>query len=115
MADAFSDRLDNCYNLLTKKYPQKIDVPNERRFVGFDAYNKAIAEADVVLIATPPGFRPIHFAEAISNNNHVFMEKPVATDSPGNSRVLATAEEAKQKKMNVVVEQQSGVQGTSGS
>src|SRR3546814_7675944 len=100
MADAFSDRLDNCYNLLTKKYPQKIDVPKERRFVGFDAYKKAIDEADVVLIANPPGLRPIHFDEAISINKHVFMEKQVYPDSPGISSVLVTTAEANHTKLN---------------
>lgn len=103
MADAFSDRLEKCHKLLSQKYGKKVDVPEDKKFVGFDAYKHAIAEADVLLIATPPGFRPIHFEEAIRNNKHVFMEKPVATDSPGIRKVLATAEEAKKKKLNVVV------------
>ncbi|HYH57420.1 MAG TPA: Gfo/Idh/MocA family oxidoreductase, partial [Anseongella sp.] len=103
MADAFGDRLETCYGILSKKFGKKVDVPEDRRFVGFDAYKQAIAEADVLLIATPPGFRPIHFEEAVRNNKHVFMEKPVATDSPGIRKVLATAEEAKRKKLNVVV------------
>jgi myo-inositol 2-dehydrogenase/D-chiro-inositol 1-dehydrogenase len=103
MADAFSDRLESAYKELSEKYADKIDVPKERRFVGFDAYKKAIALADVVLLATPPGFRPSHFEEAINQNKHVFMEKPVAVDSPGIRKVLATAELAKQKKLNVVV------------
>jgi predicted dehydrogenase len=59
--------------------------------------------ADVVILTTPPGFRPIHFEEAIRQNKHVFMEKPVATDPAGIQRVLATAEEAKKKQRNVVV------------
>ncbi|MES2809731.1 MAG: Gfo/Idh/MocA family oxidoreductase [Bacteroidota bacterium] len=103
MADAFSDRLEKAYGLLSEKYGTKIDVPKERRFVGFDAYKQAIALADVVLLATPPGFRPWHFEEAISQNKHVFMEKPVAVDSPGVRKVLATAKLAEQKKLNVVV------------
>ncbi len=103
MADAFSDRLEKAYGLLSEKYGAKIDVPKERRFVGFDAYKQAIALADVVLLATPPGFRPWHFEEAISQNKHVFMEKPVAVDSPGVRKVLATAKLAEQKKLNVVV------------
>ena len=77
--------------------------PEERKFTGFDGYKKAIALADVVILATPPGFRPIHFEEAIAQNKHVFMEKPVATDPAGIQRVLATAAIAKQKKLNVVV------------
>ncbi len=109
VADAFRDRLDDCLKELTSDdaaeagVKAKVDVPEERKFVGFDGYKQAIALADVVLLATPPGFRPIHFEEAIRNNKHVFMEKPVATDPAGVQKVLAAAEEAKKKKLNVVV------------
>ncbi|TLV00184.1 Gfo/Idh/MocA family protein [Dyadobacter luticola] len=116
MADAFKDRLEESYkNLTTKKYKDasgttvdtktKVDVPEDRKFVGFDAFKKAIAlkDVDVVILATPPGFRPWHFEEAVKNNKHIFMEKPVATDAPGIRKVLELAEEAKKKKLNVVV------------
>ncbi|PST81929.1 dehydrogenase [Pedobacter yulinensis] len=103
MADAFQDRLDNSYKALSERFKDKVDVPADRRFVGFDAYQKAIPLADVVLLATPPGFRPIHFEEAVKQNKQIFMEKPVAVDAPGIRRVLAAAEEAKKKKLNVVV------------
>ena len=110
MADAFKDNLDNCHKSLTNEInnsigelAKRLDVPEERRFTGFDGYQKAIALADVVILATPPGFRPIHFAEAIKQGKHVFMEKPVATDPAGIQSVLATAAIAKQKKLNVVV------------
>ena len=103
MADAFQDRLDSSYKLLVEKFGAKIDVPKHRQFVGFDAYAKAIALADVVLLVTPPGFRPMHFEEAVKQGKHVFMEKPVAVDSPGIRKVLVAAEIAKQKKLNVVV------------
>ncbi len=111
MADAFRDNLDKCYTSLTapaesaegQAAKSKIDVPEERKFTGFDAYLKAIPLADVVILATPPGFRPIHFEEAIRQNKHVFMEKPVATDPAGVQKVLATAAIAKEKKLNVVV------------
>ena len=114
MAEAFRDNLDNCYKELTSdemaeplggvdKLKAKIDVPEERKFVGFDGYLKAIALADVVILATPPGFRPLHFEEAIKQNKHVFMEKPVATDPAGIQRVLTAAAIAKEKKLNVVV------------
>ena len=111
MADAFRDNLDNCYKALHNdditdgkgSLAAKIDVPEERKFTGFDGYLKAIALADVVVLATPPGFRPIHFAEAIKQNKHVFMEKPVATDPAGIKKVLEAAAIAKQKKLNVVV------------
>ncbi|MGN7205353.1 Gfo/Idh/MocA family protein [Pedobacter sp. SAFR-022] len=103
MADAFQDRMDQSYKLLSDKFKDKVDVPADRRFVGFDGYKKAIALADVVLLATPPGFRPMHFEEAVDKGKHVFMEKPVAVDSPGIRKVLAAAEVAKKKKLNVVV------------
>ena len=110
MADAFSDRLEESYEQITNpdadhasSVAGRVDVPAERRFVGWNAYQQLIPLVDVVLIATPPGFRPIHFEAAIAANKHVFMEKPVATDAPGIRRVLETAEIAKQKKLNVVV------------
>ena len=113
MADAFADRLESCYKTLsaedlsdwgvTGNMKAKVEVPAERRFVGFDGYLKAIPLADVVILTTPPGFRPIHFEEAVKQGKHVFMEKPVATDPAGVTRVLQAAEVAKQKKLNVVV------------
>jgi predicted dehydrogenase len=114
MADAFRDRIDSCYKTLTAEdisdwsgakgnVKTKVDVPEERKYSGFDGYAKAIAHADVVILTTPPGFRPVHFEEAIKQGKHVFMEKPVATDPAGIKQVLAAAEMAKQKKLNVVV------------
>jgi myo-inositol 2-dehydrogenase/D-chiro-inositol 1-dehydrogenase len=104
MADAFEDRLEGSYKPILEKYGKdKVDVPQERRFVGFDAYKKAIAEADVVILASPPGFRPSHFEEAVRQGKQIFMEKPVATDAAGIRKVLAAAEVAKAKKLNVVV------------
>ena len=112
MADAFRDRLDDAYKSITGDLTESgisgdikklIDVPEERKFVGFDAYKNAIALADVVILTTPPGFRPIHFEEAVKQGKHIFMEKPVATDPEGVKRVLVAAAEAKTKKLNVVV------------
>lgn len=103
MADAFKDNLDSTYNTLKEKFQDKIDIPESRKYVGFDGYKSAIKDADVVILTTPPGFRPIHFEEAVKQGKHVFMEKPVATDIPGIRRVLAAAAEAKRKKLNVVV------------
>jgi predicted dehydrogenase len=104
MADAFPDKLEKCYQTLFTKFgAEKISVPNDKKFVGFDGYIAAMQDADVVMLCTPPGFRPAHFAEAVKQNKQIFMEKPVATDSPGIRSVLATAEEAKRKKLNVVV------------
>ena len=114
MADAFRDRIDSCYKSLTAddisdwsggtgNIKARIDVPEERKYTGFDAYKKAMAHADVVILTTPPGFRPIHFEEAVNQGKQIFMEKPVATDPAGIKRVLDAAEIAKQKKLNVVV------------
>lgn len=103
LADAFEDNLNNAYQTLKDKFGDKIDVPESRRYVGFDGYKGAIRDADVVLLVTPPGFRPIHFEEAVKEGRHVFMEKPVAVDVPGVRKVLESAKEAKRKKLNVVV------------
>ncbi|MCH5717167.1 Gfo/Idh/MocA family protein [Niabella hibiscisoli] len=103
MADAFKDRLDSCYKSITGNLAEsgidksRVDVPEERKFVGFDAYEKAIPLADVVILTSTPGFRPIHFEAAVKQNKHVFMEKPVATDPAGIKKVLDIAEIAKQK------------------
>jgi predicted dehydrogenase len=103
MADAFPDRLNNSYKELAARNSEKMEVTDDRKFVGFEAYKEAIKLADVVILATPPGFRPIHFEEAIKQGKHVFMEKPVAVDGPGVKRVLAAAEEAKKKNLKVGV------------
>ncbi|SEM91772.1 Predicted dehydrogenase [bacterium A37T11] len=103
MADAFKDRLDESYTKLKERHADKVDIPEDHKFIGFDAYLKAMPLADVVILATPPGFRPIHFEEAVKQGKQIFMEKPVATDIPGVRKVLAAAQEAKRKKLNVVV------------
>jgi myo-inositol 2-dehydrogenase / D-chiro-inositol 1-dehydrogenase len=114
MADAFRDNLDACYKNITSdniedwsgvegSVKSRVDVPEERKYTGFDAYKKAMQHADVVILTTPPGFRPTHFAEAVAQGKHIFMEKPVATDAVGIRKVLEAAEIAKQKKLNVVV------------
>lgn len=106
MADAFPDRLKDSYDNIKEALGDKanrVNVPEANKFTGFDAYKKAIELADVVILATPPGFRPIHFEEAVKQGKHIFMEKPVATDPAGIKRVLDAAEVAKSKKLNVVV------------
>ncbi len=115
MADAFEDRVESSYKAITSEefhdwssgesidVREKVDVPQERRFHGFDAYEKVIPLVDVVILAAPPGFRPDHFEACVKAGKHVFMEKPVATDAPGIRRVLAAAESAKAQKLNVVV------------
>lgn len=105
LADAFRDRLDECYERLSERYGDhgRIDVPEEHKFTGFNAYKNAIDLADVVILASTPGFRPKHFEYAVEQGKHVFMEKPVATDVPGVHRVLNAGRLAKQKNLNVVV------------
>jgi predicted dehydrogenase len=104
MADAFEDRLASSLEQLSELHPDKVDVPESRRFVGFDAYRQAMEQdVDVVVLATPPGFRPIHFEHAVALQRHVFMEKPVAVDGPGIRKVLAAAEVSKRNGLKVGV------------
>jgi predicted dehydrogenase len=104
MGDAFADRLEGSLARF-KADPNlapRVDVPAERQFVGFDAYKQVIECSDVVLLCTPPHFRPAQFKAAVAANKHCFVEKPVAVDGPGVRSVLATAEEAKKKNLSVV-------------
>ena len=103
MADTFSNRLENSLKALNAKHPDKVDMDSVEKYVGFDAYQKAIAAADVVILATSPGFRSFHYEEAVKQGKHVFMEKPMATDAPGIHRILAANEEAKKKNLKVAV------------
>lgn len=109
MADAFRDRLDDSHKYIAGQLEEndlaadRLSVSEDHKFVGFDGYQKVIDLCDVVLIATPPGFRPIHFEAAVNAGKHVFMEKPLAVDGPGVRKVLKAAEAAKAKKLNVVV------------
>lgn len=105
MADAFQDRLESSLASLKQQsgLADRIDVPRERRFVGFSAGSELIASGvDVVLLATPPHFRPEHLKAAVEAGKHVFAEKPVAVDAPGVRSVLATCEEARKKKLSIV-------------
>ncbi len=105
MADAFQDRLEFSLTALARKesLASKIDVPKERQFVGFDAYKELLASGvDVVLLCTPPHFRPLHLAAAVEAKKHVFAEKPVAVDAPGVRSVLKTCERAAQYGLSVV-------------
>jgi predicted dehydrogenase len=105
MADAFEDRLQGSLETLLKdeKIAGKIDVKPAQRYVGFDAYKQLLASnVDVVLLTTPPGFRPLHLKAAVEAGKHIFAEKPVAVDAPGVRSVLATCEDAKKKKLSLV-------------
>ena len=104
MSDAFQDRLDGCLTSLSKMFDDKrLAVKDKNKFVGFGSYKQAIDEADVVILTTPPGFRPKHFEYAVNQGKHVFMEKPLATDPAGIRKVLDAAKVAKEKNLNVVV------------
>jgi predicted dehydrogenase len=97
MADVFKDRLDDSFANLEKTIKDKMDVPAERRFVGFDAYKHAmdaLRPGDVVILTTPPGFRWVHFQYAIDKKLNVFMEKPVCVDGPSSRKMLALGEAA---------------------
>ena len=104
VADAFKNNLERCVRNLHNNHGEKIDVPEERRFVGFDAY-KGVLEQDIdlVLIATPPAFRPMHFEAAVAAGKHVFAEKPVAVDAPGVRRFLKSAAESKKRNLLVQI------------
>jgi myo-inositol 2-dehydrogenase / D-chiro-inositol 1-dehydrogenase len=106
VADAFAGNAKRSLANLRKEedIAGKIDVPEDRVFVGFDAYEKAIAAGpDVVLLATPPGFRPIHYAAAVNAGKHVFMEKPCCVDAPGFRSVMETNKLADEKGLKVAV------------
>ncbi|MGD8238843.1 MAG: Gfo/Idh/MocA family oxidoreductase [Armatimonadota bacterium] len=104
MADVFADRLQGSLQNLTKRFPEQIDVPPERQSLGFGAYRSAIdclGDGDVVLLTTPPAFRPSHLEYAVDRGRHVFMEKSFAVDAPGIRRVLAAGEVAAQKNLKI--------------
>jgi predicted dehydrogenase len=104
LADVFEHRLDQGMKEFTTRFPDKVDVPPERRFLGLDAFKKAIDSLDkgsVVVLATAPAFRPIHFEYAVQNRMHVFMEKSFAVDAPGIRRVMRTGERAKELNLKV--------------
>jgi predicted dehydrogenase len=105
MADAFRDKLDETYDNLMQieGVKEKVKVSEEHKFVGFDGYKEAIKLADVVLLVTPPAFRPLHFEAAVDAGKHVFMEKPLASDSPGIRKVLEVGKIADQKGLKVLV------------
>lgn len=103
MGDVFPDRLEEAYNAITKVKPDKVKVPKRRQYIGFDAYQKVIdSNVDVVILTTPPAFRPGHLEAAVAGGKHVFCEKPVAVDAPGVRKVLAAAKAAKEKDLSLM-------------
>ncbi len=107
MADLFPEKIKASLGHLDKAMAeqagQKIDVSAERQFTGFDAFQKLIdSGVDVVILATPPHFRPVHLKAVVAAGKHCFVEKPISTDAPGVRSVMATCEEAKQKNLSIV-------------
>ncbi len=103
MADAFENQLQSSLKGLQAQCGEKVKVTPETSFVGLDAYQKLInSGVDVVLLATPPGFRPVHLKAAIEAGKHVFCEKPMATDAPGVRLVIESAKAAKEKNLALV-------------
>ena len=103
MADVFKDRLDGARKNLGGSLKEKFKVTDETAFSGLDAYQKLLAtNVDMVLLTTPPGFRPVHFKAAVEAGKHVFMEKPVAVCPTGVRTVIEAAGQADKKKLSVV-------------
>lgn len=106
LADLFAERVASSLGHLSglDEFRGRVDVPEDRRFVGFDAYRDLLAlpGVDLVVLATPPHFRPIHFEAAIASGKHVFMEKPAAADPAGVRRVIRAGEAAEAKGLSVV-------------
>ena len=103
MGDVFEDRLNESYQELMNEVKDKVKVDPKHKFIGFDAYLKVIQSGvDVVLLTTPPSFRPDHLMAAIDAGKHVFCEKPVAVDAPGVRKVLEAARKAKEKNLSLV-------------
>jgi predicted dehydrogenase len=106
MADVFQDKLDKSYENLSKENSDQVDVPAERRFIGFDAYKKAmdvLKPGDVVVLATPPAFRWPMFQYAIEKGLNVFMEKPVTVDGPTSRKMFELGEQSVKKNLKVAV------------
>jgi predicted dehydrogenase len=106
MADVFKDQLDGCFDGLKNKFSKQMDVPNDRKFIGFDAYKQAmdcLKPGDVAIFATPLAFRWVHFAYAVEKGLNVFMEKPLAADGPSCKKMFKLAQESEKKNMKVGV------------
>jgi predicted dehydrogenase len=104
LADVFTDRVEATHTSLKQQFGAKVNVPPDRRFIGLDAYRKAVdtlGKNDVIILATPAGFRPLHFEYAVAQGRNVFMEKSFGVDAPGVRRILKAGEIARQKNLKV--------------
>lgn len=103
MGDTFEDRLEESLQSLLQMEKSRVNVNKSNRFIGFDAYKRVLESGvDVVILASPPAFRPDHLTAAVTAGKHVFAEKPVAVDAEGVRKVLAAAKLAKSKRLSVV-------------
>jgi predicted dehydrogenase len=102
VADAFAEKAEATVKALGDKFANRVDVPKERQFIGLDAYKKVIDCCDVVLLATPPGFRPGHMQAAVDAGKHIFCEKPMAVDAAGYRVALDAVRKSQEKKLSVV-------------
>jgi predicted dehydrogenase len=106
MADVFQERLNTSYDALMQDNSQKMDVPQDRKFIGFDGYKHAmdcLKPGDIAIFTTPLAFRWVHFAYAIQKRLNVFMEKPLSADGPSSRKLLTLAEDATAKNLKVGV------------
>ncbi len=106
MADVFEDRLNGSYTSLKRAHRDNVDVPDDRKFIGFDGYKKAmdcLSPGDIAILTTPPAFRWVHFTYAIKKGLNVFMEKPVTVDGPGTRRMIELAKQSRDKNLKVGV------------
>ncbi len=103
MGDVFPDQIEKALAVLEKKHSGQLDVPKKRQFIGLDAYQEVLdSGVDVVILTSPPGFRPMMFEAAVEKGVHIFCEKPMGTDVPGVKRVAAAARKAKEKGLTVM-------------
>lgn len=103
MADVDEKQIEGSINSLAQKYPDRVDVKPDKKFIGLDAYQKLIdSGVDVVLLASPPGFRPLHLMAAVDAGKHIFAEKPMAVDTIGYHLAMAAVKKAAEKKVNIV-------------
>lgn len=103
IADVLDTQIDKAIDNLTKQHGERVSVAPDRRYTGLDGFQKLLAsDVDVVILATPPGFRPMHLTAAVEAGKHIFCEKPMAVDAVGYRMALAAVEKAKQKKLNLV-------------
>ena len=103
IGDVFEDRINKSFQYLKNTYGNQVVVPDSNKFIGFDAYQKVIENCDVVLLATPPPFRPLHLETAVKADKHVFIEKPLFVDIPGYHKIMDVNEMASQKNLSLVV------------